>query len=200
MNIKSVIQEAMQWYNMEISAGELESTPDETDILESQIDSLRPPEGQKMKINFDGAAGPKGFACGAVARDCNARFKGCQNKILIHCKAVETVGNGALLAVEMARRKGFKEIIVEGDSLIVINALKYAHYKPDWRLQNIINKIREELQHFKPVEFRYIKKTANDVAHNVAALAVKNHSSNEWTTSPTSCIAQLIESEYSPTL
>ncbi|XP_026450752.1 uncharacterized protein LOC113350860 [Papaver somniferum] len=123
--INVIIQEAMKWFNMENCAEDLETMPDEIDMLENQDHIWKPPDGQKMKINFNGAAGPRGFSCGAVARDCNARFQGCQNKILTHCTAVEAKGKEALLAVELARKKGVRDIILEGDSPIVINALKY---------------------------------------------------------------------------
>lgn len=199
LNIQFVIKEAMYWYNMEMTVGEMESIPDQSNMLESRNDTWEPPDSLKIKINFDGDAGPRGFACGTVARDSEAKFQGCKNKSLTHCKAVEAEGHGAMTAVELSRRKGFRGIILEGDSLIVINALRYTNYKPNWRIKNLINRIKEELKNFRSVEYRYIKKNANKVAHNVAALAIDNHSSDEWINSPPSCIAQLIVSEYSST-
>ncbi|XP_026458742.1 uncharacterized protein LOC113359296 [Papaver somniferum] len=185
---------------MEMTVGEMESIPDESNMLESRNDTWEPPKSIKVKINFDGVAGPRGFACGVVARDSEAKFQGCKNKSLTHCKAVEAEGQGTMTAVELARRKGFRDIILEGDSLIVINAFRYTHYKPNWRIQNMINRIKEELKNFRSVEYRYINKNSNKVANNVATLAVDNHSSDEWITSPPFCIAQLIVSEYSSTL
>ncbi|XP_026454732.1 uncharacterized protein LOC113355956 [Papaver somniferum] len=197
LNIQSVLKEALYWANMETTAEDMNNMLTETDIMESQKNNWEPPEVEKIKINFDGAAGPRGFACGAVARDSKSSFQGCKNQSLNYCKAVEAEGKRALLAVDLARRKGFRDIILERDSITVINALKYAHYKPNWRIQSTIDRIRDELSLFRSVDFRYVKKTANNVAHNVAALAVTSHSSNEWFTLPPSCIAQLIVSECS---
>ncbi|XP_026459230.1 uncharacterized protein LOC113359875 [Papaver somniferum] len=197
LNIQYVLKEALYWDNMETTAEDMDNMLTETDIMESQKNNWEPPEVEKIKINFDGAAGPRGFACGAVARDSKSSFQGCKNQSLNYCKAVEAEGKGALLEVDLARRKGFRDIILEGDSITVINALKYAHYKPNWRIQSTIDIIRDELSLFRSVDFRYVKKTANNVAHNVAALGVTSHSSNEWFTLPPSCIAQLIASECS---
>ncbi|XP_026459389.1 uncharacterized protein LOC113360053 [Papaver somniferum] len=181
---------------MDLVVEENETRPTETDMLEAQKEYWEPPEGDKIKINFDGAAGEKDFACGAVVRDKEAKVHGCQNKTITYYIAVEAEAPSALLAVELATRKEFRDTVLEGDSLTVINAQKYKHYKPSWRIQNTISRIRDDLMQFRSVECRYIKKKANNVAHNLAALAASTHTSNVWPTSPPSCITQLIESEH----
>ncbi|XP_026416512.1 uncharacterized protein LOC113311945 [Papaver somniferum] len=158
-------------------------------------DYWEPPEGEKIKINFDGAAGPKGFACGVIAREKRAKVQGCQNKIIDYCTAVEAEAYSAGLAVELGINKGFRDIILEGDSLNVINALRYKHYNSSWRIQNTISSIRDDLRKFNSVEFRIIRKNANNVAHNLASLAASTHTSNVWLSSPPLSIVHLIENE-----
>ncbi|XP_026416570.1 uncharacterized protein LOC113312008 [Papaver somniferum] len=77
LNINSIIKKTMSWFNLEVSVGEIEDMPTETNYLETSKDSWEPPEENIIKINFDGAAGHKGFACGAVARYGSVGFRGC---------------------------------------------------------------------------------------------------------------------------
>ncbi|XP_026451565.1 uncharacterized protein LOC113351867 [Papaver somniferum] len=133
--------------------------------MEAQKDKWEPPVGEKIKINFDGAAGPRGFVCRVIARDKEAKMQGCQNRTIDYCTTIEAEAASALLAMELGVSIRFRDIVLEGDSLNVINALKYKHHNTNWRIQNTISRIRDELRHFNYVEFRYIKKNANDVAH-----------------------------------
>ncbi|XP_026451756.1 uncharacterized protein LOC113352102 [Papaver somniferum] len=172
-NITAIIKEALVWSK----------------------ESWEPPPRNKIKVNFDGAAGDRGYACSAIARNWEAEFKGCQNKELTYMSAMEAEANGALLAVELAASRGYKEVITEGDSLIVINSLKYKNYQHSWRIQNIISKIQDLSRSFNSVTFLNVRKVANSVAHNLASHAVTNHSSGTWLDLPPSCIADFIKSE-----
>ncbi|XP_026459474.1 uncharacterized protein LOC113360149 [Papaver somniferum] len=131
--INSVIKEAMYWYNMEVTVDETETMPTESDYLESSKDSWEPPNENRIKINFDGAAGPKGYACGAVTRDNVDAFHRSVNRYFTYCTAVEP--ETYMLAVELAKRKAFRNIVIQGDSLVDINALKHRQYKPNWCIQ-----------------------------------------------------------------
>ncbi|XP_026416829.1 uncharacterized protein LOC113312282 [Papaver somniferum] len=194
-SVQKVIQEALYWYNMKMEVVPTDVQLTEDDLMGAEKDYWEPPEGEKIKIDFDGAAGSKGFACGVIARDKGAKVLGCQNKIIDYCTADETEAFSALLAVELGFSKGFRNIILEGDSLHVINALKHKHYTANWKIKNTISGTRDELKNFKSVEFRYIRKNANNVAHNLAALAVSNRSSNVWLSTPPLDIVHLIENE-----
>ncbi|XP_026451355.1 uncharacterized protein LOC113351617 [Papaver somniferum] len=111
--INSVIKETMYWYNMEVTVDETETMSTENDYLESINDIWEPPDENRIKINFDGAAGPKGYACGAVARDNVAAFQGSMNRYFTYCTAIEAEAYEALLAVELAERKAFRNIVIE---------------------------------------------------------------------------------------
>ncbi|XP_026451320.1 uncharacterized protein LOC113351577 [Papaver somniferum] len=169
--------------------------PTETDILQTGKDKWEPPPNNRVKLNFDGAAGTKGYASSAVARDSEPGFKGCQSKVFSFTSAVEVEAHGANLAVNLAIRKGLKDIIIERDSLIVINSFKYMHYQYPWRIHNSITRIRDNLYNFNTVEFQLIHNKANNVAHQLVAYVVTNQSSGLWLTSPPPCISQLIETE-----
>ncbi|XP_026425712.1 uncharacterized protein LOC113321947 isoform X2 [Papaver somniferum] len=104
-NIIEVIQEALYWYNMKLEVEINKAQPTENDLMEAQKDYWEPPAGDKIKINFDGAAGPRGFACGVVARDKEAKIQGCRNKTIDYCTAVEAEAYSALLAAELGLEK-----------------------------------------------------------------------------------------------
>ncbi|XP_026383941.1 uncharacterized protein LOC113279460 [Papaver somniferum] len=191
--IQAVIQEAMYWYNLDTKPYATSTLPTESDILDSHNDQWIPPHINTIKINFDGAAGPKGFACSAVARDSTSSFQGCQTKTFQYNSAVEAETNGSLLALELARNRDFKDIILEGDSLIIINSLRYSSFQTHWKIRNTLSRLKDLVLHFNFVSYQYIKKEANSVAHLLAAHAVSTHSSNEWYSSPSSCITHLFE-------
>ncbi|XP_026416935.1 uncharacterized protein LOC113312400 [Papaver somniferum] len=88
-NVSGVIQEVMHWYNMKMEVDIDVEQPTENDVLEAQQEQWEPPNGEKIKINFDGAAGKKGFACGAIARDSTGKVQCCQNRIVEYCTPVE---------------------------------------------------------------------------------------------------------------
>ncbi|XP_026421328.1 uncharacterized protein LOC113317422 [Papaver somniferum] len=96
-----------------------------------------------IKVNFDGAAGDRGHGCGVIARDYKATIQGCQIKELNYMTAVEAKAQGTLLAVELAVNRGFKDVIIEGDSLIIIDCLRFKHYQQPWRVKNIIGRIKD---------------------------------------------------------
>ncbi|XP_026410366.1 uncharacterized protein LOC113305559 [Papaver somniferum] len=196
-SIQGTLKEAMYWYNMQLSTDVYEVIPTEKDILQDEKDLWEPPPDNKVKINFDGAAGSKGYACSAVARDNTANFKGGPNKVLNFISAVEAETHGAHLAVDLDICKGLNDVIIDEDSLIIMNSLRYRHYQYPWRIQNYISRIKDNLHNFNSVIFRFVRNTANKVAHELAAHAATNQSSRIWLNFSPSCITQLIELEAS---
>ncbi|XP_026384221.1 uncharacterized protein LOC113279769 [Papaver somniferum] len=102
-----------------------------------------PPKSNTIKINFDGDAGIKGFAYGAIARDYKAGFQGYQSREIIFTNAVEAEAYGALLGTEMAVRQGRRDVVIEGDALNIINTLKCPHLPYPWRIQYTVSRIRD---------------------------------------------------------
>lgn len=121
-----------------------------------------------------------------------AGFQGCQTRVLNFSAAAEADAYGALLGAELALSKGCRDIVIEGDALNIINALKYRHLPFPWSIQYTVSRIRDCLPKFNSVEFRFVKKEANNVAHSLAAHAVSTHTSDVWLSSPPSCIALLL--------
>lgn len=144
IQLEKMLQETAYWHSLYNPDMDNSILPTEQDILDSAAVVWSPPPQPKMKINFDGAAGPKGYACAAVARNAQSGVDGCQAKVLDFISPVEAEAYGVLLSIELAVSKGFKQIIVEGDSLTVINALRYHNSPTPWRIQNTISRAKSE--------------------------------------------------------
>ncbi|XP_026442775.1 uncharacterized protein LOC113342437 [Papaver somniferum] len=197
VHIQKMLQETYYWFHRDTNIQNDTTLPSEQDLLDSAETVWSPPTQSKMKINFDGAAGIRGFACAAVARNYNCEFNGCQTQVFAFSIPVEAEAHGALVGIELAISKAMRHIIVEGDSLTVINSLKYNNFPVPWRIKNTIGKIKDKLGNFTSVDFNFIKKEANFMAHSLAAYAVQNQLSNQWLTSPPSCITHLFSEDSS---
>lgn len=56
-----------------------------------------------------------------MARDGKAGYQGGQTNIFNYIMAIEAEAHRAALALELAKTKGFRYIVLEGDSLTIIN-------------------------------------------------------------------------------
>ncbi|XP_026449631.1 uncharacterized protein LOC113349803 [Papaver somniferum] len=133
-------------------------------MLYYAINRWQPPLIEKIKINLDVTVGSKGCGCAAVARDSNSDYQGGKSKELEFNSPSEAEANGALIVIGLAISKGFRNIILEGDSLTVINSLRYKNSDPPWRIRNKINNIGDKISSFNSVEFSIVKKDANVLA------------------------------------
>ena len=118
-----------------------------------------------MKANFDGAAnGNPGISgVGVILRDNKGHIllksakklpRGTNN--IVECQAT-------LLAVRLARREGIKKIHLEGDSLLVVQAIAKIHITA-WHLEVFINQIVAELSYFEEFKISHIKREGNEEA------------------------------------
>ncbi|XP_026385187.1 uncharacterized protein LOC113280823 [Papaver somniferum] len=197
VHIQKMLQEAYYWFHPDTNIQDVTTLPSEQDLLDSAKTVWSPPTQSKMKINFDGAAGIRGFACVAVARNYNCEFNGCQTQVFAFSTPVEAEAHGALVGIELSISKAIRHIIIEGDSFTVINSLRYNNFPVPWSIKNTIGKIKDKLGNFTSVDFNFIKKEANFMAHSLAAYAVRNQLSNQWLTSPPSCITHLFSEDSS---
>lgn len=96
-----------------------------------------PPLCNWTKCNTDGAAkgspGPAG--CGGIFRDHRATFMGCFAANLGSSSALHAELLGAMMAIELAYDKGWHNLWLECDSLLVLSAFHSFGIVP-WRLRN----------------------------------------------------------------
>lgn len=97
---------------------------------------------------------------------------------LFHPTVAESMG--AWQVVELCRELGLQQVTFEGDSLIIVSALK--GQDPCWSSYGqIIEDTRVKLQSFSYMGAQPVSKEANNVAHCLAKAAVSQMLDNVWT-------------------
>ncbi|KAB1220323.1 hypothetical protein CJ030_MR3G019069 [Morella rubra] len=128
-------------------------------------------EGQ-VKVNFDVAV-RKTFAMGnAILRDSQGQIVGvCVNQTQVD-EPLKGEAFAAPTGVDEAIRRGFKDIIVEGDSLQLIDSLRKFPARVDWRIFSRVNDIVRSLSRLDSFSFQFVNRGANEEAHHLARWAI----------------------------
>ena len=128
-----------------------------------------PPPTNFVKINFDGAVFSKGkfSGVGAVIRDENGLVLGSCSKHLPQAySAVEVEALAAATALALAEDLGMTRVILEGDSLVIIKALR-----EEEQFLSPIGLLLEDVRmlslSFKKLLYSHTKREGNSVAHNL---------------------------------
>jgi ribonuclease HI len=97
----------------------------------------QPPIMHWLKCNIDGASNgnPGPSACGGIFRDSNADFIGAFAFNLGTTNSLSAELHGAMFAIEIAAHKGWNNLWLETDSLLVTLAFKSSKVVP-WSLRN----------------------------------------------------------------
>lgn len=83
--------------------------------------------------------------------------------------------NACLQALQLALAGGWSDIIIEGDALSVINKSQSSHADTS-HIGDIIQKIQQKKMRFDRVQFRFIPRSANVLAHILATTSIKEGS------------------------
>ena len=130
----------------------------------------RAPATGFVKVNFDGAIfGDSSMSgVGVVIRDTNgAVLASCAEKIGHAYKADETEALAALKALTLAHELGFQNVVLEGDALGLIQALKSQEQNlSPWGL--LVEDVKVYGTKFRRLLYSHIKRNDNSVAHNLA--------------------------------
>jgi hypothetical protein len=92
--------------------------------------------------------------------------------------------NAALLAARKATEMGFQSVIVEGDSLKVIQAIQGIPEAYIWSIDNVIFDIRSLLSKLSFWNASYVFRELNTAAHSVARWALSCNLAWELSQSP----------------
>ncbi|XP_012841270.1 PREDICTED: uncharacterized protein LOC105961590 [Erythranthe guttata] len=129
----------------------------------------RPPSGV-IKINFD-AAVPRGelyFSIAAIARDNGGDCVGWKvESFRGSLLPVECEAKAALLAINMAKAKGWESVIIEGDYLQIISALR-AQERDASSFGAILEDCLNIAKSFQYCVFNFVKRSGNRLAHHLA--------------------------------
>ena len=146
------------------------------------IQRWRPPDPYFYKINFDAAVfQASNLACvGVIARDNRGDpIRALTMPIPFRQSVAELEGLACQRAVQFALEIGLNQVVLEGDSVTVIEALKngsgqFASYG------NVLDDIRSQLAGFQYVEFSYSSRVCNSVADALAKKAKSSVGLQVW--------------------
>jgi ribonuclease HI len=155
-----------------------------------------PPNGS-YKVNWDIALDAKQncLGIGVIIRDDKGAVFGALRRVA--CTTQDpTMGEaiGALAAVEFSRDTGISDVILEGDSKQIVDAIagmgsywcKYGH---------IIGDINEVMKGFRRWEVRHVRREANEATHVLAKSAIRTKEEKIWLEETPSIIIDVVNQE-----
>ncbi|PNY07582.1 ribonuclease H, partial [Trifolium pratense] len=95
----------------------------------------QPPPPQWIKCNTDGALTPSASACGGIFRNSNAEFLCAFASKTDMASAFSAELCGFMTAIEIADARGWRNMLIESDSMLVVNAYKSSNLV-SWSLSN----------------------------------------------------------------
>ena len=145
-----------------------------------EVSWRKPPNGV-LKINTDGATGGDGVlsSIAVIIRDCRGQAVAALCRVLPGCFSVDDTEALAIEAgVLLARELDFQQIIIESDSLAVVQGISAKDYGGGFG--HIVNGIVNLLDGFAGWQIRHVKRDFNRVAHELAKFARCNNVSHLW--------------------
>ena len=151
------------------------------------------PQAGFVKVNFNGAVFGElnKSGVGVVIRDNNgAVLVSCSEKLTQAYKAEETETLAARKALMFAHELGFQRVILEGDALGLIQALKSQEQNLS-PLGSLVEDVKLYSNHFQRVLYSHVKRNGNSVAHNLAKHAIRIPNFQVWMDVPSHIVSFL---------
>ena len=150
-----------------------------------------------VKVNFDGAvfddANKSGV--GVVIRDSyGAVLASCSKKIFRAYKAEVTEALAVGKALSFAHELGFQNVILEGDALGLIQALK-SQEQNLCPLGLLVEDVKIYSSHFQRVLYSHVKRNGNSEAHNLARHVISISDFQVWMEDVPSHIVSVLHSD-----
>ncbi|XP_012836741.1 PREDICTED: uncharacterized protein LOC105957362 [Erythranthe guttata] len=134
-----------------------------------------PPNHDEVKLNFDAAVNNVDGVCslGVIARSSTGACLGwISRRIKQYLDPTSAEAKAGLMAMEMAKIHNWENIILEGDSLVVISAIKDASSSRA-EYGNIIADIQRLGASLLKFRAQHVRRNGNKAAHAIAALSKK---------------------------
>ncbi|XP_026390035.1 uncharacterized protein LOC113285344 [Papaver somniferum] len=159
-------------------------------------DRWKPPGENVIKVNVGVVVSSwDRAACGVVARDHLAEYKGCCSEFLSVHSFAEGEAEAFLSGVKFAVSNDLKNVIIEGDAQNIITILNDANHPVPFRIKPVIKKIRQLAGSIPSIEFKFIKKSGNMVAQTLASYAKSDRIAETRLSSPPPIITKLLNAE-----
>ncbi|KAL5540285.1 hypothetical protein UlMin_042768 [Ulmus minor] len=160
----------------------------------------KPPEMGIVKINTDAAwcNRTKKFGLGVVIRDHSGSILGSAATPVSSFVSVDVAEGWALeRGARLAKYLGFSAIELESDCLGVVMALQQqTHFISE--LSFVFDSINDHCNAFQQFSFSYTPRTSNQVAHNLAKLALSLADEQIWRGRGPDCIASMAIADIQP--
>ncbi|XP_012846331.1 PREDICTED: uncharacterized protein LOC105966312 [Erythranthe guttata] len=132
----------------------------------------QPPEADLVKLNFDASVNAVDGVCGleVIARSESGECVGWRTKCITqHLEPTAAEAKAALMAIELARDNNWQRIVLEGDSSVVIAAVRESNCNADYgTIVSDIIRIGSTLTVFRA---QHIAQEGNKAAHEIAGLS-----------------------------
>ena len=156
-----------------------------------------PPPANLVKINFDGAvfSNDNFSGVGAKIRDENGLVLGsCTKRLAQAYSVVEVEALATTSALAFANDLGVTRVILEGDSLVVIKALREEEQLLS-PTSLLLEDVRMLSQSFQKLLYSHTKREGNSVAHSLARYASSIPKFFVWMEDVPPCIQSLIQDD-----
>ncbi|XP_062018262.1 uncharacterized protein LOC133734664 [Rosa rugosa] len=136
-----------------------------------------PPKPQKLKINVDGAFLPSkniGGIGGVIRRDNGAFVAGFSHSLQFVSSPKQVESLAIRSGVDLLRQLRLQEVCIESDCQVAIQEVGADDFELSENA-NILADIRNSSKHVKDLSFMFTPRTANMVAHRLAAFAYESN-------------------------
>lgn len=155
-----------------------------------------------VKLNWDAALCPNRgtVGMGAVIRNWQGRVLAV--RCLSHDGFLEPMAAEAWArgqALQFGKEMGFTHLILEGDARAIVEAVNSED--TNWsKIGHLVMDIKTLLQGFAQWQIQAVGRAANNVAHTVARLAIREKLSRTWRDAYPECIHEIVITECSTPL
>jgi len=145
--------------------------------LTQKIDDEKPRDNFEFKMNFDGCSkGNPGLSgAGAVIYEDNEEIWG--DHLFVGEKFTNNHAEyaGLILGLQQAKKMNIKNILVEGDSLLVINQMSNIYNCNSPNLIELYNKAKELEKNFDKIHYQHVDRKFNKRADQLSNVAVMDY-------------------------
>ena len=133
------------------------------------------------KVNVDAARlAQKAVGAGVIIRDHEGKFiAGLSKKFHAPLGIVEAEAKAFEAGIIFAKEVGIRDLVLEGDSLFVVQALKQVLNAPS-TVSSLIYGMLAECNEFRKVSFSHVKRVGNKPAHLLAKQALGLDDFSAW--------------------
>ena len=157
-----------------------------------------PPPPAMLKINVDGAISkhPNLVDVGFVIRDDTGRLVAAMcRSIAVPLGPLEVEAKAFEVGLQLARDIGYHDVILEGDSLILVRAL-YGLSLPPSTVDSLVVGMQHMCSEFHTVYVSHVRRQGNKPAHILAKHALSLSASVVWIEETPYCIEQTLIHDF----